>query len=171
MTKQFFYTDFETPIGNIKAAVSSKGVCYIELVKMTNCSFEKQFSQQFGVAPIKESSHCKDIKTSLTLYFSGALKEFNIPIDMIIGTDFQKKVWSSLKTVPFGKIRTYKWIAEKINIPKACRAVGNANGKNPIPIIIPCHRIVCSNGKLGGFSSGIDIKKKLLALEKVKGYC
>ncbi len=170
MTKQFYYTDFQTPIGNIKIAASSKGVCYIELVSMTNDSFENQFTKLFGVHPVKHNTYCKEIETSLTQYFSGALKEFKLPIDLIIGTDFQKKVWKCLKTVPFGNIKTYKWVAEKIDMPKACRAVGNANGQNPIPIIIPCHRIVCSDGKLGGFSSGIDIKKKLLALEKIKGY-
>lgn len=83
------------------------------------------------------------------------------------GTQFQKMVWNELLKIPFGKTLSYKDIAKKVNKPNASRAVGNACGKNPIPIIIPCHRVVAADGKLGGYSGCIDIKKKLLKIEKV----
>ena len=82
------------------------------------------------------------------------------------GTEFQKAVWNAMQKIPYGETKTYKWIAEKIGRPKAVRAVGNACGANPIPLVIPCHRVVATNG-LGGFSSGLNIKKKLLQIENL----
>lgn len=168
---QIYYNDLHTPIGSIKIAVTSKGVCYIEIVHMSNQQFEDGFSKKTGIVPIKDNSIGKYVEESFNEYFDGTLEQFKLPLDMIFGTPFQKNVWTSLQKIAFGSVRTYKWVAENIGIPKACRAVGNANGKNPIPIIIPCHRVVCTDGKLGGFSSGIEIKKQLLNHENVQGYC
>lgn len=107
-------------------------------------------------------------KTSLQLeeYLNGNRREFTIPINPE-GTDFQKRVWKSLMNIQYGELKTYKDISTIIDNPKASRAVGNAIGKNPILIIIPCHRVINSNGKLGGFSAGIQIKKELLDLEDI----
>ena len=104
--------------------------------------------------------------TELREYFDGKRKTFTVPFSPQ-GTDFQKRVWSALCTVPYGKTVTYGDIARKIGNEKAYRAVGNANGRNPIPIIIPCHRIVASDG-IGGYSSGLEIKRLLLKLENVE---
>jgi O-6-methylguanine DNA methyltransferase len=84
---------------------------------------------------------------------------------LLIGTEFERKVWAALNEIPFGETRTYKWIAEKIGNPAAVRAVGRALSKNPIPIVIPCHRVIESDGSIGGYSSGVNIKKRLLELE------
>jgi methylated-DNA-[protein]-cysteine S-methyltransferase len=81
------------------------------------------------------------------------------------GTDFEKKVWETLRKIPYGETRTYKWLAEEIGKPQAFRAVGNALGKNPIPIIFPCHRVIESDGSLGGYSGGVDIKRRLIEIE------
>ena len=81
------------------------------------------------------------------------------------GTEFERKVWETLKEIPYGETRTYKWLAEKIGKPHAFRAVGNALGKNPIPIIFPCHRVIETDGSLGGYSGGTDIKRRLLEIE------
>ena len=81
------------------------------------------------------------------------------------GTDFEKKVWLALKEIPYGEARTYKWLSEKIGSPKASRAVGQALGRNPISIVLPCHRIIESDGSIGGYSSGVDIKRRLLEME------
>lgn len=105
-------------------------------------------------------------ETALREYFNGALKVFDLPLD-VIGTPFQKQVWQALTEIPYGKTVTYKDIAVKINRPKAVRAVGMANNKNKIPIIIPCHRVIGSNGSLVGYGGGLHIKKKLLSLEGV----
>lgn len=103
--------------------------------------------------------------TQLDEYFLGKRKEFNLPLKQV-GTPFQVKVWEYLQTIPYGQMVTYKEEAFSIGCPKAARAVGSANGKNNIPIIIPCHRVVATGGGLGGYAYGKDIKQKLLDLEK-----
>ena len=100
-------------------------------------------------------------------YFSKKRKSFDIPIKLE-GTEFQKRVWDALIQIPYGKTCTYKDIAEKIGNPKACRAVGGANNKNPIMIIVPCHRVIGKNGDLVGYAGGIEVKQKLLDLEQGK---
>ena len=106
-------------------------------------------------------------KTVLQLeeYFDGRRKEFDIPIKLR-GTEFQKKVWNELLKIPYGATVSYKDIAIKIGNPKACRAVGMANHNNPILIIVPCHRVINENKKLGGYALGLDLKRRLLELEK-----
>lgn len=113
-----------------------------------------------------KSELAKDIKNQLTLYFKGKLKEFNIPLN-IQGTDFERKVYEALLNISYGQTLTYKELAEKINHPKAFRAVGTAAGKNKIPIIIPCHRLIGQNNNLRGFRYGIDMKRELLKLENI----
>lgn len=98
-------------------------------------------------------------------YFKGARKKFDLPFD-IEGSDFQNQVWKALSKIPYGKTCSYKDIAKKIQKEKAFRAVGTANGKNPLCIIVPCHRVIAANGTLGGYSGGLAVKTKLLALEK-----
>ena len=106
-------------------------------------------------------------KTVLQLeeYFDGRRKEFDIPIKLR-GTEFQKRVWKELLKIPYGKTVSYKDISIKIGTPKACRAVGMANHNNPILIIVPCHRVINENKKLGGYALGLDLKRRLLELEK-----
>lgn len=99
------------------------------------------------------------------LYFSGQLREFKQPFKLIKGTSFQRDVWLTLPEIPFGETRTYKWLAAKIEKPLSYRAVGQALKINPLPLILPCHRIIASDGSTGGFSCGIDIKKRLLEHE------
>ncbi len=99
-------------------------------------------------------------------YFSGERKKFNLPLDLE-GTEFQNKVWKELQKIPYGKTISYKTLSEKIGNVKAIRAVGKANGQNPVAIIIPCHRVIGSNGSLTGYAGGLDIKEKLLLLEGV----
>lgn len=109
----------------------------------------------------------KDTCTQLDEYFAGTRQIFDLPLSPK-GTDFQQTVWKQLQEIPYGQTISYSQLAKSIRHPKACRAVGSANGKNPIPIIIPCHRVVASNGGLGGYSIGLDIKKQLLELETGK---
>ena len=114
----------------------------------------------------KETPLIKETYEQLLKYFNGEIKEFSIPVKLE-GTDFQKKVWAALQEIPYGKTCTYKQIAQNISRPKACRAVGLANNKNPVSIIVPCHRVIGSNGKLVGYGGGLDVKKTLLQLEGV----
>lgn len=105
-----------------------------------------------------------NIFTELKEYFNGERKKFTVSLDFE-GTEFQNKVWNELLKIPYGKLKTYKEIATKIGNENAMRAVGRANSTNHIPIIIPCHRVIASNGTLGGYSGGISLKEKLLELE------
>jgi methylated-DNA-[protein]-cysteine S-methyltransferase len=97
-------------------------------------------------------------------YFAGELRRFDLPLD-VVGSEFQKRVWRELETIPYGETRTYRQIAEAIGAPRAVRAVGAANGSNPLPIVIPCHRVIGSGGKLVGYGGGLPLKKRLLELE------
>jgi len=100
----------------------------------------------------------------LQAYFAGQLRRFQVPLDMQ-GTGFQQRVWRQLETIPYGETRSYLQIATAIGAPKAVRAVGAANGANPIPIIVPCHRVIGASGKLVGYGGGLPLKKRLLELE------
>lgn len=107
-------------------------------------------------------------RQQLQEYFSGQRQDFDLPLKPQ-GTEFQQQVWKALQKVGYGVIASYQEIASRIGKPKAVRAVGAANGRNPIPIVIPCHRIIGSNGKLTGYAGGLDIKEKLLRLENAGG--
>ena len=101
-------------------------------------------------------------------YTNGKRQYFDLPLDVSIGTPFQQKVWASLQKIPYGKTISYAKLADNIDQPTAFRAVANANGKNPFSIIIPCHRVISSDGKLGGYTGGVDKKAYLLAIEGVQ---
>lgn len=106
------------------------------------------------------------LRDELTAYFEGTLREFSVPLDMR-GTPFQLRVWSALQEVGYGELRTYGQVAAGMGAPQAVRAVGAANGANPVPIIVPCHRIIGSSGQLVGYGGGLDLKRRLLELEGV----
>ncbi len=112
----------------------------------------------------KETALLKEAKAQLDAYFAGKLKDFSLPIAPA-GTNFQLKVWKVLQTIPYGETITYGQLAERVGNAKASRAVGMANSRNPLPIIIPCHRVIGANHKLTGYTGGLDIKIKLLNLE------
>ena len=105
-----------------------------------------------------------EAERQLRAYFAGQLRRFDLPLDMR-GTDFQLCVWRELEKIPYGETRSYSQIAAAINAPQAVRAVGAANGANPIPIVVPCHRVIGSSGKLVGYGGGLPLKKRLLVLE------
>jgi methylated-DNA-[protein]-cysteine S-methyltransferase len=104
-------------------------------------------------------------KKELKEYFENGLGKFSQKIGFTKGTEFEKKVWLTLKEIPYGETKTYKWLAEKIGNPNATRAVGQALSRNPLPIILPCHRIIESDGSIGGYSAGVDVKRRLLEIE------
>jgi len=149
----FFY---KTPIGKLGVVETSGAITHIlfENSEMLDC--EK-----------KETPLIKQAGQELAEYFAGTRKKFDIEIKME-GTEFQKKVWRALMKIPYGKTVSYKDIAEKINNPKGMRAVGMANNRNHIPIIIPCHRVIGANGTLIGYAGGLSIKQSLLDLENPK---
>ena len=102
----------------------------------------------------------------LDIYFAGGAINFaEIPVQLAYATDFQQQVWKAIQQIPYGEVQTYQWIADQIGRPKSVRAIGNAVGANPVSILIPCHRVIRSNGALGGYGGGLDRKRHLLALE------
>ncbi len=107
----------------------------------------------------------KDLMERLKVYFSGHRTTFPDKLDLSWATYFQREVWETTRLIPYGETRSYAWVAEQIKKPRAMRAVGQALSKNPLPIIIPCHRVLTSDGKLGGFSGGVEMKRYLLSLE------
>lgn len=115
---------------------------------------------------VKETPLIKETIRQIRLYLEGNLKEFNIPVHLI-GTEYMVKVWNILRTIPYGNTVTYKEVAIKSGNTKASRAVGQINNRNPIPLIIPCHRVIGTNGKLVGFAGGLDVKEKLLEIERI----
>ena len=152
MTNKFYYN---TKIGDITIVEGNNQITHIQFGKIT-----KEGNEQ-----IKESKIIKEAYKQLTEYFEGKRKKFDLPLK-IEGTPFRVKVWKALLNIPYGETRSYKQIAIEIGNSKASRAVGMANNKNPIPIIIPCHRVIGSNGELIGYASGTNIKKILLDIEK-----
>jgi methylated-DNA-[protein]-cysteine S-methyltransferase len=112
----------------------------------------------------RDAKRCKDAATQLGEYFAGKRREFELALAPV-GTEFQLRVWNALRAIPYGAVRNYADIARAIGQPGAARAVGRANGCNPLPIVIPCHRVVASDGTIGGYSGGLAIKHRLLALE------
>jgi O-6-methylguanine DNA methyltransferase len=112
----------------------------------------------------------KALEDSIKRYFDGEKIDFNFPLDLSFATNFQKKVYEVAKTIPYGEVKTYKWVAKKIRLPHAYRAVGGALSRNPIPLIIPCHRVVREDGGMGGFTApgGIDLKMRMLKMEGIQ---
>lgn len=155
MEKVFFY-DF--PVGRM--VVRSLGGA------ITQLEFARRCDTVVPIHDISETPVMEETKRQLELYFCGELREFSIPL-LPRGTEFQVKVWEALQKIPYGTTASYKDIAVAIGSPKSCRAVGGANNKNPISIIIPCHRVIGADGKLVGYGGGLDIKEKLLHLEGI----
>ena len=154
MDKLFFY---DTELGRLGIRDNSQNI--------TNLYFESENISRDDVI-IEESDLTKLAYTLIREYLDGQRKVFDLPLHPN-GTEFQIKVWKALTEIPYGETRSYKDIAISIGNEKACRAVGMANNKNPIPIIIPCHRVIGANKKLVGYAGGLDLKERLLDLEGI----
>ena len=152
----------ESPLGLLSIAATSTGIAAIEFGEMDFTAIAKKMKLQlvYGSTPLLENCIAQ-----LNEYFAGKRRNFSLPLHLV-GTDFQQKVWKTLMTIPYGTTICYKEEAQRAGNEKAIRAVAQANGANPIPIIIPCHRVINANGTLGGYSSGIDKKQFLLDLEQ-----
>jgi methylated-DNA-[protein]-cysteine S-methyltransferase len=155
----YVFTTFQSPVGELKLVANDKGLAAV--------LWENDNSRRVPLgAMTRDDGHPVLVQTrhQLGQYFAGKLQRFMLPLNFV-GTDFQKQVWQALLTIPFGETRSYGQIAQQIGKPKAVRAVGAANGRNPISIITPCHRVIGSNGKLTGFAGGLEAKACLLQIE------
>jgi methylated-DNA-[protein]-cysteine S-methyltransferase len=152
-----FYTTLESPVGPLLLVGDADALRLV--------SFESSKHAEPPQADWKQdNAPFAEVIRQLQAYFRGELREFDVPL-ALEGTEFQRRVWNALRGIPYGETISYLQLAERIGNPKAVRAVGLANGSNPIPIIVPCHRVIGSDGSLTGFGGGISTKKKLLELE------
>lgn len=155
-----FYKIYDFEIGKLAICEENQKIAMVNRVKA-----EDDANEIIKNNVQKETELIKNTKQQLDEYFAGKRKKFDIPIKLE-GTDFQMKVWKELLKIPYGETCSYLDIAKRIGNPKASRAVGMANNKNKIIIIVPCHRVIGSNKKLVGYACGLDVKEKLLELEK-----
>jgi O-6-methylguanine DNA methyltransferase len=157
---------FESPLGTLRAAATREGVVQIALPRSSGAGFEGWLRRALPDAERVEWLPALDaVAGELAEYFAGCRREFRVPLDLR-GTPFQVSVWCALAEIPYGQTRTYADIARKVQRPKAFRAVGSANAANPVPIILPCHRVIASGGRLGGYGGGVEAKRRLLAFEQ-----
>jgi methylated-DNA-[protein]-cysteine S-methyltransferase len=155
MADELHYTCFDSPIGRLRLVSDGRSLLRVE--------FEGQHGDD-GIEhpdPVLEQAIAE-----LQEYFAGSRRRFTVALDAP-GTAFQQQVWGALREIPYGELRSYRDIAEQLGNGRAVRAVGAANGRNPLPIIVPCHRVIGSNGRLTGFAGGLTTKARLLALEGV----
>ena len=155
------FMEMASPVGTLKLVANDTALVAV--------LWENENPKRVRLAELIEQTHhpiLLETQKQLSEYFAGKRQQFDLPLDFE-GTEFQQKVWQALLTIPFGETRSYRDIAAQVGNVKAVRAVGAANGKNPISIIAPCHRVVGANGKLVGFAGGLDNKEILLKLEKI----
>jgi methylated-DNA-[protein]-cysteine S-methyltransferase len=162
---KIFYARYPSPIGELYIAASESGITDL-CINGGEKGFLELVRSKYGTAPVKDDGRFKGLFRELDAYFEGKPVLFKTPVDPK-GTAFESKVWKAIAAIPAQQVRSYKWIAEKAGSPRGARAAGAACGKNPLPIIIPCHRVLASDGRIGGYTGGLDIKKKLLALEGI----
>lgn len=156
---KYYYKMMSSPVGGLRLIASDKGLAAI--------LWENDIPKRIrDFKEVEDSSHPILLETErqLNQYFNGTLKVFTVPLDQV-GTPFQKRVWQELAAIPFGETRTYGQLAKKMGDPKLSRAVGSANHRNPVSIIVPCHRLLGSTGGLTGFAGGLEAKARLLELE------
>lgn len=173
---------FKTPLGWAGVAASEQGIYRVVLPKKKKRYVQRELeSAEFGVpaCAVHADRRISELRSgaihntlmkavaNLQDYFSGERVLFDLPLDIRYYTQFQKAVWRATAGIPFGETRSYAWVAERIGNPRAVRAAGQALGANPIPIIIPCHRVIGSSGKLCGFADGLALKQRLLEMENI----
>ncbi len=158
------YTCFKSPFGWVGVAKSPRGISRVVFGKSNEADVEDSLLS--GTKATKSTEGLSEVVNLLQRYFSGKPVEFDLNLDLRAGTEFQQSVWRATYRIPYGEVRSYGWIAREIGKPLATRAVGSAEGANPLPIIIPCHRVLRSDGKLGGYSAGLHWKPKLLDQER-----
>ncbi|HTH43508.1 MAG TPA: methylated-DNA--[protein]-cysteine S-methyltransferase [Oxalicibacterium sp.] len=157
-----YYIEHASPIGTLLLAATDKGVCGIYFEEHRH--FKGKDGWQVAVSSEGAHRHLTETARQLNEYFAGDRKAFDVPLDLS-GTAFQCAVWEELHAIPFGTSVSYAQHAQRLGNPKALRAVGSAIGKNPVSIIVPCHRVIGSSGAVTGYAGGLERKRFLLALE------
>jgi len=159
------YSTFNTDMGWMAILGSERGLVSATLPQHSAQEALKLLGEMANNATLSPDRF-KELIKRLKAYLSGHRVSFPNELDLSSATPFQREVWQTTRLIPYGETRSYSWLAEKIGKPRAVRAIGQALAGNPLPIIIPCHRVISSNGKLGGYSGGLETKRRLLHLEK-----
>lgn len=163
--RSIYYDKVATPLGIMQVGITEKGICMFEFpIEERILDHKKKFSDLFAETKEAPNSILSELKKQVNEFFEGKREGFNLSLDLV-GSEFQCQVWESLLKVPFGKTISYLDLAKNLGNPKSVRAVAKANGINRIPIIIPCHRVIATNGKLTGYSGGLWRKELLLSKE------
>ena len=152
-----------TPVGVLRVTASERGVTAIERVSRASVASRAKVSPRTQVSP-RAARHADTAVRQLREYFAGTRRKFTVPLHLD-GTEFQQQAWAAMCGIRYGHTLSYAQQAKAIGKPKAVRAIGSANGANPVPIIVPCHRVIASDGSLGGYALGLTMKRYLLALE------
>jgi methylated-DNA-[protein]-cysteine S-methyltransferase len=164
-----YYSRLSTSIGNLGIFATKSGISGLSFQERGFQSLIKRAASSFGVTPVRDDEALKETVKELGRFISGKTYRVCADIDLTGFSSFRRHVFQVLQEIPYGEVRSYQWVAQKTGNPKASRAVGTACASNPVPILIPCHRVIAKDGSLGGFSSGLKIKKWLLALEQSNG--
>lgn len=172
-TEKFVSSCYASPWGRIRLVASTKGICKLGLPAESDAEVWAWLRRVVGPdVLVEEVEKCQQMPLlqeaarQLEAYFAAHLQNFDLALDLR-GTEFQRQVWRVVGAIPYAVIKTYKDIALEVRNVKAVRAVGAANGSNPLPIVVPCHRVIGTNGKLVGYGGGLELKQKLLALEGI----
>lgn len=159
------YASIDSPFGALLAAVTTRGLVTLSYPDHPVDEVLHDLSAKISPRVLEVPGCTDEVRRQLDRYFEGRLRQFDLPIDWRLSTGFTRHVLQQTSKVPFGQLSTYRDVAAKAGSPRASRAAGNALGSNPIPIVVPCHRIVRSNGDLGGYTGGLDRKRLLLRIE------
>ncbi len=161
-----YTTDLETRVGRLLLVASPAGLCYVGLPHASGGGFRGFAARHFpGTRPESAFAPLRDAARQLGEYLEGKRRRFDLALDCR-GTAFQRGVWDALREIPYGETCTYGELARRLGRPGAARAIGSANGANPLALVIPCHRVVASGGRIGGYAGGVVLKKRLLAMER-----
>ncbi|TMB97663.1 MAG: methylated-DNA--[protein]-cysteine S-methyltransferase [Chloroflexi bacterium] len=166
-------TIFRTDWGWVGLAATERGVRAVVLPKATKRAVERELRRvangnstpTFVLPPQGGGKYLRAAHEAIIAYLQGRARTFDLPLDLDGQPSFRVKVWKVLQRIPYGRVRSYGWVARKVGKPQAARAIGGACGANPVPLLVPCHRVVAGDGSLGGFSGGVGVKKRLLRLE------
>ena len=168
MTQELNYIIFDTDAGWMGILGSATGLMRTTLPQQSDREVRQLLGDGISQAT-RSPRRFQDLTERFRIYFAGHKASFPDKLDLSASTAFQREVWKIARLIPYGETRSYGWIARQMKKPGAARAVGQALGKNPLPIIVPCHRVLANDGKLGGFSGGIEMKRHLLHLEGSAG--
>jgi methylated-DNA-[protein]-cysteine S-methyltransferase len=162
---RLYYTTIKSPVGEMLVTRTDRGLNFVAFPKNRWQRFFSALKKDENVVLIRDNKKFSRLRNDLKAYFSGKKVRFKERLDLKGGTGFQKRVWTAIQKIPFGQTRSYAWLAKQVGGKNKARAAGSACGSNPIPIVVPCHRVIREDGGLGGYGGGLNVKRKLLKME------